>query len=68
VQPFDIDTMKSYKTEANLIAALERLGFAGDRHFIVCNRAGRFTAIFPFSNIQGGYVGRYSCKGFLTIG
>ena len=68
----NIDTAKSYKTEANLVKGLEKLGFAKDRHLVVCNREGRFTAIFPASNITGngggGYLGYYACKGFMTVG
>lgn len=64
----NIDNCTSYATEANLIKALTRLGFVNDRHMVVCNRAGRFTAVFPFSNIQGGYVGLYASRGFMTLG
>lgn len=64
-----IDTAKSYATEANLMKALEKLGFAKDRHMVVCNRAGRFTAIFPASNFaNGGYLGLYASQGFITLG
>jgi hypothetical protein len=51
---FNIDTAKSYATEANLIAGLKRLQLADgsdeDRFIVVRNRAGRYTAIFPFSD------------------
>ena len=65
----NIDNCKAYATEANLIKALTKFGFINDRHIVVCNRAGKYTAIFPFSNLEkmGGYVGVYACKGFLTI-
>lgn len=65
---FNIDNMKSYATEENLVKALTKLGFVNDRHFVVCNRAGRFTAVFPVSNIKCGYLGLYAQHGFLTIG
>ena len=64
----NVDNAKSYKTEANLKTALVKYGFDSDFHVIVCNRAGRFTAVFPLSNIKGGYMGRYATRGFLTIG
>lgn len=65
----NIDNMKSYKTEANLMAALDKLGFNTNQHrfFVVCNRAGRFTAVFQFDSSKGGYVGLYAQHGFLTV-
>lgn len=67
----NIDNAKSYATEANLMKALERLGFAEDRPLVVRNRAGRYTAIFGYhlSGMaqEGGYIARYSAEGFLTI-
>lgn len=67
-----IENSKSYKTEANLIKALEKLGFADrseHRYMIVCNRQGRFTAIFAGSNFaRGGYLGLYAQYGFKTFG
>jgi hypothetical protein len=68
----NIDTAKSYATEANLEKALERFGFAAYRHVAVRNREGRWTAIFPLSEITGkggcGYLGLFASKGFKTIG
>lgn len=66
--PMNIDNSKSYATEANLMKALEKLGFDKDRHIVVCNRAGRYTAIFPASNIKGGYLAVYAQHGFFTLG
>lgn len=65
---FDIDNARSYASRDNLEAGLERFGFADDRHIVVKNTANRWTAIFPASNIQGGYIGRYAAQGFLTLG
>lgn len=65
---FDIDNNRSYATEENLQKALVKLGFADHAHVVVCNRQGRFTAVFPASNIKGGYMGLYASHGFLTIG
>lgn len=66
----NIDNAKSYKTEANLVKGLEKLGFTGHdhRHLVVCNREGRFTAVFFASNFRnGGYVCLYSQHGFFTV-
>jgi hypothetical protein len=64
----DIDTAKSYATEANLIKALEKLGFADKRPMVVRNRAGRYTAIFSLSHsgIDGGYIAVFASAGFKT--
>lgn len=64
----DIEGCKSYATEEGLAAGLRRNGFTDDRHVVVCNRRGRFTAIFPFSNITDGDVTRYVRAGFMTLG
>lgn len=64
----NIDNCKSYATEANLIKALTALNIVNDRHLVVCNRAGRFTAIFPASNIKNGDMALYAREGFMTIG
>jgi hypothetical protein len=45
----NIDTSKSYATEENLMKALRKLGLADRKPMVVCNRAGRFTAIFSVS-------------------
>jgi hypothetical protein len=42
----NIDNAKSYATEANLMTALAKLGLDKCRPMVVCNRAGRFTAVF----------------------
>ena len=65
---FNIDSCKSYKTEENLMKALAKFGFDTHRHMIVCTRDGRFTAVFPFSNIQDGNVMLYAYRGFMTLG
>lgn len=70
----NIDTSRSYATEANLRTALERFGFAECPHVVVRTRTGRWTAVFPVSSVSfperhgGGYLGRFACQGFLTIG
>lgn len=68
----DIDTSRNYATEANLEAALAKLGFASHRHVVVCTRNGRFTAIFPASNLNSGPhqgdMTLYARHGFFTLG
>lgn len=66
---FNIDNMRSYATEENLIKGLNKLFTKEEiyRAFIVKNRAGRFTAIFPVSAAEG-YLGRFAQHGFMTIG
>lgn len=44
-----IDKSKSYATEANLMAALEKVGLDKCRPIIVRNRAGRWTAVFGYA-------------------
>lgn len=59
---------KSYATEANLNAALERLNIKDHFHLVCKTTEGRWTAIFPQSNIEGGYLCLYSQYGFWTLG
>lgn len=59
---------RTYSSVENLKKALEKFGFAQDRHLIVWTETGRVTAVFPASNIQGGYIGRYASRGFFTLG
>jgi hypothetical protein len=61
-------TTKSYKTLAALQKKLDACGFSEHRHYIVKTVDDRWTAVFPASNIQGGYLGLYACQGFMTIG
>lgn len=49
----NIDNARSYATEANLQVALKKYHL-DDRHpIIVCNRAGRFTAVFSAHRLEG---------------
>lgn len=64
----NIDSARSYATEKNLNDALEKLDIHQYRHVVVCNRAGRFTAIFPASSAGRGYMGLFAQHGFLTLG
>lgn len=66
-----LDGCRSYATEANLMKALEKFGFAEDRPLICRTRDGRWTAVFGMhlSGLarEGGYIGVYSSQGFMTI-
>jgi hypothetical protein len=64
--------IRSYKTKANLEAAIKKLGFTDpflDKYVVVCTDAGRYTAIFSSLRFrqEGGYIGLYAQHGFLTI-
>lgn len=63
----NIDTCRSYKTEARLMAALTEKGFDKHRPLVVCNRAGRFTAVFPASECNGALY-LFAQHGFMTLG
>ena len=63
-----INNCKSYATQDKLMLSLKKLGFENDRFLIVCNWDGRFTAIFPVSNIEDGNMTRYARHGFMTLG
>ena len=64
----NIDDCKSFSTEVHLRRALEKLGFANHFQLVVCNRKGRFTAVFPASNCTDGDMTRYARHGFMTLG
>lgn len=60
-------SVRSYKTVANLEAAIERLGFKDHRYIVAYTATGRATAIFQFDRNEGGYVFLYSQHGFITV-
>ena len=67
----DIANAKSYATKENLFKALKKHKIDEDRHLVVCNEQGRFTAIFFQSNFnQYGicYMGYYAQYGFMVVG
>ena len=67
---FNIDTSKSYKTEKALMGALAKLGLVELRPLVVCNRAGRFTAVFGLHLSGMAASGDVMCAarhGFKTI-
>ena len=70
----DINTAKSYATKENLNKALVKAGIDDHRHLVVSNDKGRFTAIFPFTNIKDnrygiqGNVSLYPRYGFFIFG
>ncbi|QGZ14020.1 hypothetical protein PP939_gp184 [Rhizobium phage RL38J1] len=69
---FNIDNCKSYKTEENLYKAINKIGLTRelDQFLVVCNREGRFTAVFSPQSpriANGGYLGFYSQYGFMLF-
>ncbi len=48
----NIDNARSYSDETRLWRALENLGFHKLNPIVVCNRKGRFTAIFGLGHIE----------------
>jgi hypothetical protein len=71
----NIDDARSYATEAKLIAAIEKRFGTEVRYMVVCNRAGRFTAVFAGSAqlpricaewMQGGYAMPLATFGFMV--
>lgn len=63
----NIDTSRSYATEAQLVRALEKRGLGKLFPLIVRNREGRWTAVFGVSNLQGN-ITLCARQGFMTIG
>ena len=66
----DIDYARSYATEDNLIKAIEKnFGSETDEYVVVCNRKGRYTAIFfhygPYARIHPANVASF---GFPVFG
>ena len=47
----DVDNAKSYVKESTLMATLEATGFIKGRPIVVCNRQGRFTAVFASTHL-----------------
>lgn len=65
----NIDTCKSYATEDNLMRALKEHGLDdAARPLVVRNRAGRYTAVFAYSHVQGFGVARVAGLGFKVLG
>jgi hypothetical protein len=66
----NIDTAKSYATEDNLLKALKKFGLDSKMPLVVCNRQGRFTAVFGLhlsGMAQNGNVTAAARLGFCTI-
>jgi hypothetical protein len=69
-----IENKTSYKTEENLVKAIEKRGWGDHRYLIVCDRQGRFTAIFPAGNVLTnsygiqGDLAYYARHGLMTFG
>ncbi len=68
----NIDKANSYKTEANLDRAVAtRIGQAvpgSVKYLTVCNRRGRFVAIFPHSWNRDIPISAIVHAGFMVIG
>ena len=68
----NIDNSRSYKTEANLVKALEALGLDDTwRKIVVRNREGRFTAIFTLGQCtpeKTAHVCGLAYHGFMVVG
>lgn len=64
----ELNTIKSYASVENLQKGLDRLNIGDHFHVKVCLPNNRWTAIFPGSNIEGGYVALYASLGFFTLG
>jgi len=64
---FNIDTSRSYATEAALLKALDRRGLGNYRPLVVRNRAGRWTAVFGVSFVEG-LMAWVANQGFKVVG
>jgi hypothetical protein len=64
---FNIDTAKSYATEKNLAKAVADT-FGDVNFFTVCNRQGRFVALFPAGWNKDLPIGHIIHNGFMVIG
>ena len=65
------DYTKTYKTEANLDKALEKLNLPdGLRYLCCCDENGRFTAVFVnTAHVENGvYMSHIAHKGFKVVG
>lgn len=66
----NIDNMGSYKTEAKLHQAVENKfrHIGAVEYLVVCNRGGRFVAVFPVGWNSQINPGEISMAGFLVVG
>ena len=66
-----LENAKSYASEKNLMAALEKTGLRDwdcARSIVVARTAeGRWTAIFVLDMSKGGYIAAASALGFITV-
>jgi len=63
----NIDDMTSYKTEANLDRAVDKK-LGNVTYLTVCNRKGRFVAVFPVGWNKGYMAGHIAHAGFPVVG
>lgn len=67
----NLDGAKGYATEANLRAALARLGLdewdMASYILIARKPDGKWTAVFVLDKSKGGYIAQASQHGFMTV-
>lgn len=68
----NLDGCKSYATKERMLKEAEKLltpyvDEYADQAIIVPTEDGRWTAIFKLDMSKGGYLCRYSIKGFMSI-
>ena len=68
----DSPHIKSYATEANLETGLATAGLAEQRHLVVRNSEGRWTAVFPLNwlteDMKCGAIPHIAAQGFMVVG
>ncbi len=64
----NIDEMTSYHTEANLDRAVAKKLGEEASYLTVCNRDGRFVAVFPVGWNKDWMAGHIAHAGFLVVG
>jgi len=64
----EVQDIRSYATQDALAKGLVKYGFDTHRYVVVKTLEGRYTAIFPSSNIKDGNMMRYAHRGFMTLG
>lgn len=62
----EVDSAMSYSNEKNLLKAIAKKCPSSWRFVTVCNRAGRYTAVFQAGSLQGDVAGP-ARAGFLVI-
>lgn len=63
-----INNSRSYVKREALLKSVEQLGLGGFRCVIVCNEAGRYTAIFAAAQDAGFNIALPAHLGFMVFG